>query len=132
MSSTLANHLRAVDDVVNTAAGAALAALAPPAGPTDTELLALVAISLFELHRPDTEEAEVWADGPGAHTHDEMYPDCPGVLHDERCAGHTATIQVCQECGYEHDGETPIYRLWPCPTVELAIAAAQATGVPLP
>lgn len=62
------------------------------------------------LHQPTEEEAELWWEQDG---HDERFPDCPG----QDCEGHMFTIRVCNECGYEHDGETPIYRGWPCPTV---------------
>lgn len=72
--------------------------------------------TIEKIHQPVDEEAEFWAESgrdDGAE-HDRRFPDCPG---GDRCEGHTATIHVCTECGYEHDGETPIYRAWPCPTI---------------
>ena len=66
---------------------------------------------LRELHKPYDEEAEVWDDDD---RHNERFPDCPGYPD---CDGHLVTVQVCSECGHSHDGEQPIYRAWPCPTI---------------
>jgi hypothetical protein len=66
------------------------------------------------IHQPVDEEAEVWADGPGEDLHDQFVcSDDPSA-----CLGHLTTIKVCRECGYEHDGEQPIFRGWPCPTIK--------------
>jgi hypothetical protein len=54
------------------------------------------------LHQPFTEEVERWPD-------DDFEPP---VLVE--CM---VKIQVCRECGYKHDGETPVFRSWPCPTI---------------
>jgi hypothetical protein len=68
----------------------------------------------MELHKPIEEEVEVWADGPGEDLHDQfLCSDDPAA-----CLGHLTTILVCQECGYEHDGDSAIFRPWPCPTVK--------------
>jgi hypothetical protein len=66
---------------------------------------------LREIHDPEEVEAEVWLDGPGERVHAELFPDCTD------CDGHECVIQVSLECGYTHDGEYPLYRPWPCPTV---------------
>lgn len=71
------------------------------------------------IHTPVTEEAEVWIDGPGEDTHREQFPDCTD------CEGHTIEMRVCSECGYDHDGDTALYRSWPCPTF-VALDAARA------
>lgn len=60
-------------------------------------------------HQPVSEEAEIWADSDVEH-HAELFPDCTD------CEGHTVPMQVCRECGYDHDGDQPVYREWPCPT----------------
>lgn len=72
--------------------------------------------TIAEIHRPTDEEIEFWAEGgpDDGEEHDQRYLDCPG---GDRCEGHTATIKVCRECGYEHDGESPTFRRWPCPTI---------------
>lgn len=75
-----------------------------------------LAKAVLALHRPVDEEAEFWADGD-EDAHDARFPLC--ARQPERCEGHTATIQVCSECGYAHDGEIPVYRTWPCPTALL-------------
>lgn len=75
-----------------------------------------------DRHHPVDEEAEIWSHHDG---HDDMFPDC--TVEDD-CDGHTTTIQVCNECGYGHDGETPLYRAWPCPTRRLADALEADDG----
>jgi hypothetical protein len=70
---------------------------------------------ISEIHQPVTEEAEIWADGVGADRHAELFPDCID------CEGHTIAMEVCSECGYSHDGEQPLYRAWPCPTIRAAL-----------
>ena len=75
-----------------------------------------------DLHHPVDEEAEIWSHHDG---HDDMFPEC---AVDDDCDGHTTTIQVCNECGYGHDGETPLYRAWPCPTRRLADALEANDG----
>ena len=65
------------------------------------------------IHVPYDEEVEVWPHHDG---HDELFPDC--TVEDD-CEGHLTTIQVCRECGHDHDGESPVFRLWPCPTIRL-------------
>lgn len=101
------------------------------------DLLAVVPVSerpdqrlldaIKKLHAPEGQEAEVWW-GDGAH--DQRFPDCPG---GDDCEGHVCTITVCSECGYTHDGETPIFRQWPCPTlraVEAVLPDTQADSEP--
>lgn len=79
----------------------------------DASTAALVAV-VAALHRPMDEEVEVWADGEDPDEHDRRFPEC------QDCEGHTYTMQVCQECGYTHNGETPAYRPWPCATLRAA------------
>lgn len=67
---------------------------------------------LREIHAPTEEEVELWGDGDHQAEHDRRFPLC------RDCDGHTYTIQVCTECGYEHNGEYPIFRPWPCPTIK--------------
>jgi hypothetical protein len=75
------------------------------------------------IHQPVDEEAEVWADGPGEDLHDQFVcSDDPSA-----CLGHLTTIKVCRECGYEHDGEQPIFRGWPCPTIKALGADTEVT-----
>lgn len=78
--------------------------------------------AIRERHTAEQQEAEVWW---GDADHDERFPECPS---GDDCEGHVCTITVCSECGYTHDGETPIFRQWPCPTV----AALEAVPVPEP
>lgn len=66
-----------------------------------------------DLHTPVEEETELW---PGDELHDERWPDCTM----EVCIGHIETIQVCSECGYEHDGDRLVFRAWPCPALRAA------------
>lgn len=72
---------------------------------------------LIDLHVPMVEPVEYW------HGDDVFEGDVPGPCPDPddrgRCTGHERTIQVCQECGYAHNGDFPTYRVWPCPTVRL-------------
>lgn len=75
--------------------------------------------ALESIHHPVEEDAEVWADGDES-LHAEMFPDCRGD-----CGGHDITIQVCAECGYEHDGDYPMFRRWPCPTARAVLAAVK-------
>lgn len=70
-----------------------------------------------ERHQPVTEEAECFTDDAG---HDEFWPECGGGMD---CAGHSRDVQVCSECGYCHDGDSPKYRTWPCPTYRTVCAA---------
>lgn len=77
-----------------------------------------------ELHKPTDEEAEFWFDSftnePSAH--------CEPTCTDSTCRGHTVTVQVCQECGYEHeDGDHAVFRPWPCPTFQ-AVQAVTLDG----
>jgi hypothetical protein len=61
---------------------------------------ALVA-AIDALHHPMKQEIERWpADGFD-----------PPVL-----AACFVEIEVCVECGYDFDGDYPVFRPWPCPT----------------
>lgn len=82
-------------------------------GADDADYEHLAAV-IKALHRPMDEEVELWVDGEDPDEHDHRFPEC------QDCEGHTYTIQVCQECGYTHNGETPAYRPWPCPTLRAA------------
>jgi rubrerythrin len=73
--------------------------------------MSALADRLREIHSPRAEGAEVWVDGPGEQTHRELFPDCTD------CEGHEIEVQVCSECGYDHDGDTAFFRSWPCPTI---------------
>lgn len=68
--------------------------------------------AIAERHFSFEEEAEFWFDSsdnrPSAH--------CEPTCTDTTCKGHTVKVQVCNECGYEHDDGYPIFRRWPCPT----------------
>ena len=78
-----------------------------------TRLDALSA-AISALHTPVEEESEVWADNDTTEAlHDERFPDCDPTA----CDGHSITILVCSECGYTHDGEMPVFRVWPCATM---------------
>lgn len=83
--------------------------------------------AIVALHQPMDEEVESWADDEHPEEHDRRFPECPGCdSNDGRgCEGHTFTTQVCDECGYTHDGDYPRYRPWPCPTL-LALAPLSA------
>lgn len=72
--------------------------------------------ALLDRHTPTTEEMEIWSDD---EDHDRLFPLCKAVVRRnvQLCEGHTVERDVCSECGYEHDGDQPIYRAWPCPTV---------------
>lgn len=74
---------------------------------------------IVALHQPMDEEVESWADDERPEEHDRRFPECPGCASDDGrgCEGHTFTMQVCRECGYEHNGDYPTYRPWPCPTL---------------
>jgi len=74
---------------------------------------------IAELHVPEDEEAEFWYGDDG---HDERFPDCTS---EAGCDGHIVTVQVCAECGYEHDGDRATFRAWPCPTRRLCDEAAK-------
>jgi len=84
-----------------------LALCFPPPRPALEALRGIVA-----LHSPQYQEVEVWIDGPGEEIHEARWPDC------HECQGHMVAMRVCTECGYEHDGESPVFRPWPCPTLE--------------
>lgn len=73
-------------------------------------------LKIMSIHRPFEQEVETWIDGPGEELHTDHFPDC-----QEGCEGHTITIQVCNECGTDHDGDGVIYRRWPCPTVRAVL-----------
>lgn len=79
---------------------------------TEVEPLKRALARIIELHHPVDEEAEFWFDEkPSEH--------CTSACTSDRtCEGHFATIQVCRECGYEHDGDGPTFRSWPCPTMQ--------------
>jgi hypothetical protein len=66
-----------------------------------------------KIHTPYSQEVEVWVDGPGEELHAERFPHCDAA----ECEGHDVPMLVCNECGHTHDGETPLYRAWPCPTI---------------
>lgn len=67
---------------------------------------------LTGLHQPTDEEAEYeHGEGEGERPGPCPTPDKYG------CSGHTETVQVCRECGYEHDDGYPVFRRWPCPTL---------------
>jgi hypothetical protein len=68
--------------------------------------------AVLDIHQPVDEEVEIWDEED--LDHDVRFPACPGGAD---CNGHLVTIQVCSECGYDHDGEQPTFRAWPCPTV---------------
>jgi len=72
--------------------------------------------AIGDRHTPEEQQAEVWW---GDADHDQRFPHCPS---GDDCEGHVTTITVCSECGYTHDGETPIFRQWPCPTLAAAVA----------
>lgn len=77
---------------------------------------------VLALHQPYDEEAEFWwDDGPSVH--------CTPKCSDRTCNGHTAIVQVCTECGYEHDGDGAVFRSWPCPTV-VALTDVTPTDAP--
>ncbi len=76
------------------------------------------------IHQPTTESAESYPWNNDHH--DAMWPDCPGVDDASDCPGHEHDVQVCGECGYEHDGDQATFRRWPCPTIE-ALAAPVPT-----
>lgn len=62
------------------------------------------------LHVPHDEEAEFFhRDEPSEH--------CEPSCTERTCGGHTATVQVCTECGYDHEDGYPMFRVWPCPTM---------------
>lgn len=70
---------------------------------------------LMAIHHPVKEEVERY------HRDDDLPGPCP--TPDQRwpadpCPGHTMTEKVCAECGYSHDGESPVFRIWPCPTIK--------------
>lgn len=71
---------------------------------------------LQEIHQPEENEAEffAWADDGGEH--DRRFPDCSGDRFS--CEGHAAPVTTCRECGHDYDGEYPVFRLWPCPTIK--------------
>lgn len=89
----------------------------------DVDATARLRARIEQLHAPEDQEAEVWW---GDADHDQRFPDCPS---EDDCEGHVCTITVCSQCGYAHDGEAPIFRQWPCPTVR---AAAVGSGTPAP
>ena len=90
------------------------------------EALAALTDAIDRIHRPFDEEVEVWADIESEKAlHDQHFPGCPG---GDPCEGHTVTIKVCNECGYDHDGDRLMLRQWPCPTARAAAAAAVASG----
>jgi hypothetical protein len=73
-----------------------------------------------DLHKPHTEDVECWLDDEDAHrVHDVRFPECPGIDADDpdKCPGHEFQIEVCNECGYHHNGDVPVYRPWPCATL---------------
>jgi hypothetical protein len=75
---------------------------------------------LRAIHGPMEQEVEHWFDPVKGRS-----PSCSLKCDDRTCEGHTATIEVCRECGHGHDGETPVFRAWPCPTLD-ALSAAEA------
>lgn len=109
-------------------ADARLIAAAPDLARTALAAMA-VAERLREIHKPMDTEAEFWSDGPGEVEHDERFPLCPAVKanDDALCEGHAAVVQVCQECGYEHDDGMAVYRPWPCPSIALLAALEGAS-----
>lgn len=69
---------------------------------------------LVELHVPVEQYAEFWWDS----TENKPSPHCGPDCTDTRCKGHDIKVQVCQECGYDHeDGTYAVFRPWPCPTL---------------
>ena len=87
--------------------------------------LAQLDTAIGELHTPVEEEAEVWADfNTSGQLHAERFPDCSPAS----CEGHVVEMLVCSECGYTHDGETPIFRQWPCPTLAAVAEGAEDRG----
>lgn len=87
---------------------------------------------LREIHQPEDTEAEFWSDGPGEDEHDERWPECEAVARsdDRFCGGHTAIVPVCRECGFEHDDGVPVYRPWPCPTIQAVTEAENSDRCP--
>lgn len=83
----------------------------------EREANAKLRADILAIHESRIEEAEVWIDGPGEDTHRDLFPDCTD------CEGHTVDVQVCSECGYNHDGDQATYRKWPCSTVTVAVAS---------
>lgn len=76
-----------------------------------------LAAQLRALHTSEDIAAEFYC---GTDGNPILEADCPG---EPDCPGHVRTIQVCRECGYEHDGDEAFYRPWPCPTIRAVDAA---------
>lgn len=94
----------------------------PSNGKDVTEFLREITDRLRAIHYPTPEEAEWWIDDENPAEHNRRFPQCEALTsgNDRACTGHTGTILVCRECGYEHDGDGAFFRSWPCPTAKLA------------
>lgn len=78
---------------------------------------------LVEIHKPMDQDAEFdWDYDTGPSDHCE-----PTCTSDRSCPGHTATVQVCQECGHDsEDGSYVVFRSWPCPTIQAIAELTEA------
>lgn len=95
--------------------------MSPPDYSLSVQRLTKTLMQIARMHHAGKEEAEFFYDsndGPSSH----CLPSCTYA----NCEGHLVMIDVCNECGYEHDGEQPVFRSWPCPTY-LAVEAAMET-----
>lgn len=78
--------------------------------------------AILARHFPFDEEAEFWFDS----TEDRPSAHCEPTCTERSCQGHTVKVEVCNECGYEHDDGYPVFRPWPCPTWTTAREALDA------
>ena len=73
--------------------------------------------ALAERHSPYTTEAEFYCGDEEAFPEDaEGCPPRPGASCPDDCPGHIIPVEVCRDCGHDHDDGYPLYRAYPCPT----------------
>lgn len=71
-----------------------------------------------ERHTAMTVEAEFYCGDEDAFPEDaEGCPPRPGASYPDDCPGHIIAVEVCQDCGHDHDDGYPIYLSYPCPTI---------------
>lgn len=79
----------------------------------ERDALADILDAVRAVHGPVDTEAEFYCHDERGDAADE------GCASFDECPGHMLPVTVCAECGHGHEDGYPMYRPWPCPTVEL-------------
>lgn len=70
---------------------------------------------IIHRHVPFDQEVELYC-------HDDTHAAYEGPEQRasfDRCGGHPVDVPVCAECGHDDDGDGPVFRPWPCPTLRM-------------